>query len=257
MEYTIVKSINITPFTTSSTALICPYSSDSGTDVNTPNQKVCMAFDSSNHVVAINIATELVGMAPTVDRYMPDDLDYNYNGVDESPSSVWLPMSIQGFVPFIVTCRLVNSATINLGCQILSGYDSDFSTGNIPGESTSYLRWAGTGTAGYYPTGINEEHSFFAKLGTQYKLFVTLNYESTHYQTAAIMQHDTLRVSDAYTGNEDYNIMVNSTDNEPQKRVHSNWAVADYNKDGLNEACYLTTLSLSVLIHSCKKLKLT
>jgi hypothetical protein len=90
---------------------------------------------------------------------------------------------------------------------------------------------------------LTEDHSFVAKLGTTFKLFRSFNVKGSHDGGATFFQAGEAYIGDVVSSNV---LLQASSDNDiyqgaTLRKVVSNWAVGDYNKDGLNEACILTT----------------
>lgn len=184
----------------------------------------CVLFKTNNRsVFFLNLSDGVI------DREN-NELDYAFKPIT-AMNGISISDSVTAGTYYIPVCQL-NTAESIFKCQVLSVQND----GNFLLSTASYSHdFAGTGVV----SDVSGNSVFIGKLGTAYKLFMSVVY----FRSAPLSAYThAFAVYDLLSGNED---IYDEIGLSIKGFYRSHPSVADIDKDGLNDVCYMSYDSIS------------
>lgn len=199
------------------------YVSCSRQDIEVNDSQICVIWKRQNTIIYWEVNQSFTLNSGILPEESANDLD-----IRQGSSSVFSPDTLKT----TVCSRDFTSNTV-VYCWVV---DND---GQYNGyQLTITLLGSGDITAMYYSS------SFVAKLGNLYRLFVNID----GYRGAPKSHYGVWDLNE----NNIFNASISGSGASSVYNTSSNWMIADYNKDGQNEACIMNTLDqTSTLTLNC------
>lgn len=225
-DFVLNKSIPINVIYTDLNGLTCfeyIWSSDE-------DEKCIVVEDVQGDAIDIHIVNLVTENVTKISNLLASGTDYtlfDFNGLSNFRSPISLFGNEKFYIPY--------------------GFYGSYVTGNYKGGLLYYenenvihlVDYDGQDFA--WEEVIKDLSSFIAKIGNSYHIFTykfTGNPDSKDYYSNAFISDLTGETRISVVGIEDTNVTLDWTD--VSHKLLSNWVVADYDKDGSNEACILT-----------------
>ena len=178
--------------------------------------KTCVAYNKGSAVVyVLDFETET---AEERTGELPRAMLSSGSVTQGITSSNYLPAGMY----YTPQCLSQGSTTNYLSCNIIdpTGYNQSINSGDL-------------GSASFSITNVYYHSTFIAKMGNAYRIFMNVDYE----KNSAFDRYQTIVFDSGFT---QLHKVQGGGDHANQT---SNWIVADYDKDGLNDACYLVNVT--------------
>ena len=201
-----IDSLDYSLFTTNLDYLTCPRDVEFET---------CIGFDKGNdEVYVFNFGTDTVGER---ENELPQPI-FNLGAIDQGVSNGRTLGNERFRVP---NCLSQGTSTNYFSCNTINvtGFNQSISTGNL-------------GSASFAVTNIYYSSVFYAKMGNALRIFVNIDYEKNN----AFDRSLTYAFDSGFSS-------LHIPQTEDSSNFTSNWMVADYNKDGISDACYLINIT--------------